>query len=815
MAYVKVLRLVVIGFVIMFILSNGVIYNSRPILAFTENDEINQTFDNKPLKIMATLSPEPIVGQDVSWHIELLSGQSELPNTKLEIVLPDGVELVSGNLKWNGDIPADGKALIDLVIRVTQPGEWKISAFASVAFSKTSGFGVEKWFQVTSSITSAKIIEDVNWIHPTVPLLQYAPESQGRAVRNLDLVDTNSVGGTLVINGVISFTATILSPSPPGSYSVTTQIRPLRRVRIEAWDANLGQPNAYTFLAVRTLTTATGFYTLNLTNVDPDGDGTGLDLRLRIYSTDDERAEVRNQGANAVTPYAFEKSVGDNLPDGNVSYYITAASPALSLEPFFIHDLVANTGYDYLRASTTFTNTQKAIFRWPNEKCVPYVDQIPGISVNVKNSCYYNGTIHLIADDGWDSDVILHEYSHFVLSRPEYYGDGPVVLACFDSGLSHNFGEHKDPSCAWSEGWANFLQAAIQADAIFLNTNYPSNGAANIDLENPPLAPVTITQTTNADDEGAVAGVLWDIYDNSGVAESWDKLSQGVNSTANNGIWSVSVDLPASTLNKPDIFDFSIVWANFHSSEICKLASIMQQYRVGPGPGCRYLPLVSRQPTPTFTPTSTPTRTFTLTRTNTPTRTFTPSNTPLGPTATRTRTPTRTATPTRTNTATPIWNGCEPNGDFNTACQMGTGAWYDYYLWPSQEQDWFKFNLSFPTSEGRIVTVDLQSIPIGENYDLALYSPNNTLLALSTTDSNADEQVSYWALSGETGFYRIKVFPRSTSDFHQTDSYQLKISTTLASPGSVSYPGPGSTSAARIGGTVPPLPGTPTPIGYP
>lgn len=114
MTYSKVLRLVIIGSVIMIILSNAVTYNSHPILAFTETDESNQTLDDKPLKIMATLSPEPVVGQDVNWHIELLSGQSELPNTKLEIVLPDGVELVSGNLKWNGDIPANGKTLIDL-----------------------------------------------------------------------------------------------------------------------------------------------------------------------------------------------------------------------------------------------------------------------------------------------------------------------------------------------------------------------------------------------------------------------------------------------------------------------------------------------------------------------------------------------------------------------------------------------------------------------------------------------------------------------------------------------------------------------------
>jgi hypothetical protein len=128
-----------------------------------------------PLKVAATLSPEPIVGQDVNWHIELSSSQPELPNTNLEITLPESVELVSGELNYVVDIPASGTVPIDLVIRVTQAGEWKISAFASVAFNETSGFGVEKWFHITSSATSAKVIEDVDWVYPTVPLLQIMP----------------------------------------------------------------------------------------------------------------------------------------------------------------------------------------------------------------------------------------------------------------------------------------------------------------------------------------------------------------------------------------------------------------------------------------------------------------------------------------------------------------------------------------------------------------------------------------------------------------------------------------------------------------
>lgn len=127
-----------------------------------------------PLKVAASLSPEPIVGQDVTWHIEVYSIAPAFPGTRLEIELPEGVELVSGELYQVLDIPAEGRVPADLVIRVTQPGEWKITAIARYS-EDGNGYGVAKWFLINSSTNSAEVIEDINWIPPTVPLLQILP----------------------------------------------------------------------------------------------------------------------------------------------------------------------------------------------------------------------------------------------------------------------------------------------------------------------------------------------------------------------------------------------------------------------------------------------------------------------------------------------------------------------------------------------------------------------------------------------------------------------------------------------------------------
>jgi hypothetical protein len=82
-----------------------------------------------PLDVRASISPAPIVGRDVTWHIEMVSlGNVFLPNTTLSVTLPAEVELVSGDANWHGDIPAGDTVAVDLTIRVTMPGEWAVYA---------------------------------------------------------------------------------------------------------------------------------------------------------------------------------------------------------------------------------------------------------------------------------------------------------------------------------------------------------------------------------------------------------------------------------------------------------------------------------------------------------------------------------------------------------------------------------------------------------------------------------------------------------------------------------------------------------------
>jgi hypothetical protein len=64
---------------------------------------------------------------------------------------------------------------VDLIIRVTTPGEWKITAVAGSVYDAYNSSGGGKALYITSSATSAEVVEDINRPITPVPTLQIAP----------------------------------------------------------------------------------------------------------------------------------------------------------------------------------------------------------------------------------------------------------------------------------------------------------------------------------------------------------------------------------------------------------------------------------------------------------------------------------------------------------------------------------------------------------------------------------------------------------------------------------------------------------------
>lgn len=98
---------------------------------------------NVPLCVHINIRGKPTVGIPVTVEVEVKSttDQRMLPNTALTITLPPQIERVEGNLEWHGDLAPEERIEQVITVKVTQPGDWAIHAWASSDFGGGNSFG--------------------------------------------------------------------------------------------------------------------------------------------------------------------------------------------------------------------------------------------------------------------------------------------------------------------------------------------------------------------------------------------------------------------------------------------------------------------------------------------------------------------------------------------------------------------------------------------------------------------------------------------------------------------------------------------------
>lgn len=121
-----------------------------------------------------------------------------------------------------------------------------------------------------------------------------------------------------------------------------------------------------------------------------------------------------------------------------------------------------------------------------------------------------NGNTDSTDTDHFDNSVIIHEYGHFLED---------TLFASNSPGGRHNGNSIIDPRLAWSEGFANFFQAAVLNNPWYLDTYGNVDGAQtgayfNRSIENA----TTGSDIPTASGEGnfrefSVARLLWDAID--------------------------------------------------------------------------------------------------------------------------------------------------------------------------------------------------------------------------------------------------------------------------------------------------------------
>jgi hypothetical protein len=303
--------------------------------------------------------------------------------------------------------------------------------------------------------------------------------------------------------------------------------QPYKNARVEIWDDDAVTDSKL----ATTYTDDTGYYESNpISNADPGGGG--LDVYVKVYTTDDYSVSVTD--LNSIL-YSANSSTHTDVSDGYVdmgSIVVTDANTRMSC---YIYDKIANDAFNFLYNTVGWSNHYNLKVRW---------------TPTSTNGTYYNpgGSIYLLAGDRWDPDVILHEFGHFVMYK--IYGNTfPPSPNC----NPHHWGSHSSLGCAWTEGWATFLQGAIQNDQYYDDTE---DQTLHYDMEPPtPTAHHSL-------DEGAVLASLWDVFDAN--AESWDSINLGIN-----GIWTIAAG--NNPLNVGEFYSDWVLSTNGYDAEVASI----------------------------------------------------------------------------------------------------------------------------------------------------------------------------------------------------------------------------------------------------
>ena len=312
-----------------------------------------------------------------------------------------------------------------------------------------------------------------------------------------------------------------------------------------------------------------------ISNNDPEG-GT-QDIYCTLDSTSDE-ARVIMDGGGA---YTMTTPVWSNIPDGYHDLGDLAPSEATNTAWKVYQDLFdcwntfayGGPGYQAPQIKAVWTSGHDAHYHnYPNCPHTTHVDY-HGI---------WAGEIHLNSLDAQSIDDVIHEAGHVIMFR-EYGNWVPGEIVTHDYTLNY------ESACAWTEGWADFVPAAVglytgKGDAYFdtgrkglVGAQYDMEAAQQLSSGTYPGQGPWLGGDTN---EATVSYALYDMYDS--ADDGTDSFDGGLS-----GIWTVFDD--RICVNFRDFFD---AFMDHYSSSPTQYISCYDAIKQGSRGTINYDPVV-------------------------------------------------------------------------------------------------------------------------------------------------------------------------------------------------------------------------------
>jgi hypothetical protein len=507
----------------------GVEFHTIAVCSF-DGIGVSEVPPSVPIGVELSLSPVPRLNEVGELRC-VVTSVFKASDVRVEVKLPDGFALVSGDLTWQGDLTADGKVEVIANIKTVKLGSWVIEGEAGYSF--TGGMYLDRdrlYITVTeasaymsreplSATTSPSAIK----VDPSQASARLPLPPQGIAPQPPEAVQ--GMGGAAQSPGSLTVTGIFycyISEDTPRLGSMRSD--ELQRM-VWGW-AIVYRASDYAYLGDQ-VTGTDGSFSIAVEN--PASNGFYVEMVPWTTAAHVVKSDESEYGSYTIiyypSPSDTVKDIGGWAPPDDVNY--KAAWRA--------YETIVNDAYD--RGGWDFMVNEGPGFTPPRVKVRIPMPSGHGTHIHL------DPTLSTIDIDNVDYsralDTLLHEYGHEIMYRaysnwfPTTYCPSPHYI----EGASH-------VNCAWTEGWPDFFPLACQMwgrDGSPYDPYYEWGTGSYRNLETQTWG------TSGWDDgpavEGRVAGALLDIYDyqNDGhdqwqrthspayhkFSEIWDTLRNG------------------------------------------------------------------------------------------------------------------------------------------------------------------------------------------------------------------------------------------------------------------------------------------------
>ncbi|MFH1087179.1 MAG: cohesin domain-containing protein [Chloroflexota bacterium] len=507
---------------------------------------------SEQIKVELSVSDLPTLGKPVELTAAFAireSYTSDAPNTTATIELSEGIQLVSGTLKWQGDVVRGKTYQMKVTVKAVKTGVSEVMARAIGPVGEVGSSGGAGYLYISVTDKGASVsrrrpeappgyVWGAEQLEPSkIPVLPpRSPPSEPEHPPPPPPPGRSTSAGagtlsTLTVRGRFWVYVSKNELPPPPQPGQQWQVReddllPANWAAVHIYDGNGNYLNGAT-------TSAFGYFTANVSNPGAVG------FYVLFMASNWPARVVRLDGSDYVTraprldevpnllypdPLQPEYDIGDRFVADE--WQIKGA--------WRIYETLVNDWYD--RGAWDFLLYEGPVYQMPQTTVVFPSDRGDNLYDPLTHK------IHIVDENSTKGlDVVQHEYGHAVMHQ--VYGGWWV------EGLiaPHYIPKHSNARTAWVEGWAVFFPLIVQASAVSPPSpwvwEYPSGAQWNIEA---------VTWRTDGwddgdDVEGRVAGALWDLTDihdpyySVGGAWYYNDGSDRHNGSFTGDVWSVFI----------------------------------------------------------------------------------------------------------------------------------------------------------------------------------------------------------------------------------------------------------------------------------